>query len=273
MEWINRSYGQLLVYLFQTSFAGVMSLFGAGFFLGWFAVGYIRGVEVVAAGKIEKRRGGWLKLILGIGLLSAAVGAQGASFVGDYWPVLLFGLLTGIVFPLAHLVTVSALGLLILGCAFLLVILSWTLHAFTGKTAILQVRVRSIENTTEQQRISLIVTDLRTKDEAIYYVNGDKWGVSANVVLFEDWVVFLGGKTYYRLNSIVGATDTTLDRRVIDTASEPLWQELEQNEEHFPGIRAVYENIILKEPSVGSEYTIFVDHDGSLVPEPAVSAP
>ncbi len=80
-------------------------------------------------------------------------------------------------------------------------------------------------------------------------------------------MVFLGGKTYYRLNSIIGATDTALDQRIIDTTSESLWTELEQNEDHFPGIRAVYENIVLKEPEVGREYTVYVDNDGSIVPE------
>ncbi len=175
MEWINQSYGQLLVYLFKTSFAGVLSLFASGFFLGWFTVVFIRGTEVVVAGHIEKRRSGWIRLGIGIVLLGTAFASHGASFLGGYWPVLAGGFLTGILFSLSHLLTFSAIGLLLFGCGFLLVVLSWTLHAFTGKTAILQVRVRSIENTTATQRLSLIVTDLRTDTETIYYVNGEKW--------------------------------------------------------------------------------------------------
>ncbi|HNT29424.1 MAG TPA: hypothetical protein PKL83_00550 [bacterium] len=271
MTTIMQQFGKLTVYLVSIPIAQLILLFIAGWFAGWFLHAYLKGTEVVVAGKIEKHRGGWTRLIMaGIALLFALL-TGGSGTLLSHWHLLVLGCLIAFLFFRFRWWAVGAVGLLLLLSFFLAGLLFWTLHVFTGKTAVLEVKVRSEEtrgrDEAQYTRISLIVKDLEKGTENIYYVNGDKWGISANVVLFDDWVVFLGGKTYYRLNAIVGATDTTLDMHAIDEFSQPLWEELETNETSLPGVRAIYEDIVLKSPVVGREYVIYIDNDGALVPE------
>jgi hypothetical protein len=165
---------------------------------------------------------------------------------------------------LGFLGVTGALGLV---CFFLIGLLFWTFHAFTGKTAVLKVEVQKVEGTA----ITLRVTDLKKGGTRTFEVTGDKWGISANVALVKDWVVLLGGKTYYRLNSVVGldmdGTQGDYYTYPFDEMTDGMWNELERHEDRLPGIRSVYEDVVLKQPIEGRTYTIYVDNDGSIVPE------
>lgn len=182
------------------------------------------------------------------------------------WYLVAFGLAIGLVWNNSHGLVLGATGLLAVLCVVLFTLFLWTWHAFTGKTPILEVMVKNVKEE-QGQIIYLQVKDIKKKTEKIFSVRGDKWGISANVVLFENWVIFLGGKTFYRLNHVVGMGEERIDKQALDEGSQKLWQEFEKSEAKLPGVRAVYEDMCLKQPMEGRLYTIYVENDGALVPE------
>ncbi len=215
-------------------------LFVAGFCLGW--------QQFVAAG-----------VLLFLGIILARKAAV------EYWWIPGTGVILGVVWTLSHGWIMVGLGILILLCVFFFGAFLWTLHAFTGKTPILDVKVKKTAD--DQSTISLETYDKKRNVKKTYIVEGTKWGISANVVLFSNWIVFWGGKTFYRLHSVVGVAENRLDKNYIHGNSQLLWDEFEKSEGTIPGVRAVYEDLLLKRPIDGREYTIYIDNDGALVPE------
>ena len=271
MEVVTGSFGKFLVYVMKTSFGAVLSLFLSG---------VLSGFGVAALFKKPKGQEGgakmWLwKVVvtfsLALAFLSISVAVGKMDIVTHYWPMFVIGLIVGLFLRLFPVFTASSMSVLMIIIIVLACSLVWTLKAFTGKTAVVEVTVSNVRQETAGRVSTLLVRNVDKGTQETYEVCGSKWGISASVALMEDWLIFFGGKTYYRLNSIVGVDGGTIRRQDFHDFSQPAWEELwdhlERNEGTIPGIRAVYEDIVLKTPVPGRTYRIFVDNDGAVVPE------
>jgi len=275
MEFISGSFGKFLVYLARTSFGGVMCLFLSGVLTGLAAASLFKRPR----GDDEKKGKPWRIIVtFGFALLflviSLACGK--ADVVIGYWPMFVAGLVIGLFMRLFPVAGSSVTGVLALLVVILLLSLVWTFKAFTGKTAVLEVRITNVRQDGDVKVTMLNVKDLKKETEKDYKIRGNMWGISANVAVMKDWVVMLGGRTYYRLNSVVGLERIGRDRLVMKhqnfhPSSQPAWDELwtfgEKNEGKLPGVRAVYGEIVTKTPVEGRVYRFYVDNDGGIVPE------
>jgi hypothetical protein len=265
------SFGKFLVYLIDTSFGGVLCLFFSGLLAGLGLSALFKGAKV--EGENSRRLNWRIGIILGMSLvfLIAALAAGKVELAAYYWPIFLLGLLIGLFLRLFPAVTSGITFVLAVLVLVLLCSLVMTFRAFTGKTAVLEVAVREVRQEGRGRITTLVVTDIEDDRKETYRIEGTKWGISANVAVLDNWVLFLGGKTYYRVNSIVGVDQATIKRQSFYSSSQPtwdeLWEEVEMREGKIPGVRAVYEDIVLKTPVEGRVYRIYVDNDGGVVPE------
>ena len=249
---------------------GVITLFLAGWFLGGFFYNFLKVTALLRGGAPSFDIKDWIRLILGIlFLILAFVFGGGLGIFVDFFLVFLIAFVVSVLFKTFKVYAVGLMGLLIFAVIFLFLSLFWTLTQFTGKTAVLEVKVENVERLNNGEKlITLEVEDLQNGGTKTYTVEGDMWGVSGNVLLFDDWVVFFGGKTYYKMNSIVGMSETRIDREPLDEVSFETWKKIEENEDRLDWfLRAVYQDTVTKSPFEGESYTIYVDNDGSLVPE------
>jgi hypothetical protein len=272
MQLIMGSFGKFLVYLIKTSFGGAVSLFFSGLLAGLGISSLFKGPKPEVEDQIQRRK--WrLIIVFGLSgvLLAVAMAVGGTQLAAWYWPLFLIGFMIGLFLRLFPLVTSGVTFVLAVLLIVLLFSLVLTFHAFTGKTAILEVDITKVGQEDGTRVSTLVVTDLIEEEKRTFEVQGTKWGVSANLAVMDNWVMLLGGRTYYRLNSIVGVSEATIKRQSFHCGTQPTWDELwiklEAKEGKIPGVRAVYEEMILKPPVPGRVYRIYLDNDGGMVPE------
>jgi hypothetical protein len=217
-------------------------------------------------------------LSLGILLAVVAVFVSGPGGIAD--PRL--GLIAGVMAALSFSATrfKKALGIpilvLALACAALVGLFLQSIKAFTGETTIAAVRVISADNGT--MRLELIPRD---SEPVILSMEGDYFAPIVKVVIFNDLLVFLGAKTWYRFEGMTsfklvkddsgyrlrqGSTDFSFHHP--PGISEDLWRLFEANERRIPGVKTVQVEMDLKKPDAQvrefATYNIVVRNNGGV---------
>jgi hypothetical protein len=145
-----------------------------------------------------------------------------------------------------------------------------SVRSFTGETEIAVVKAITVAD--GKMRLE-VQPEGRASD--MVDLDGDYFAPVARVVIFDDFWVFLGAKTWYRF---VGLQSFTVkDEMPVQTGtmwkmdqptgiSEALWFWFEQNEERIPGVKTVQTELALKRVrgrSLGS-WSVKVQNDGGV---------
>lgn len=169
--------------------------------------------------------------------------------------------------------TIGLLTLVILvigaGSVFLFV---HSLHAFTGETKIADIRVLDLGK--NAMKIEIIESPTDTE---IVQLKGDYFAPIVKEVIFDDYFVFLGVKTWYRFIGVAGfsfvkdngvmtlkQTDRGFYFRRPEGISESLYGYFEKYEDSIPGIKTVQVDITAKKAVNLKVYSLFIQNDGGL---------
>ena len=140
-----------------------------------------------------------------------------------------------------------------------------SIHAFTGETEIAVVRVISAADVT--MRLELTP---RGGAAVLLTMKGDYFAPIVKVVIFDDLLVFLGGRTWYRFE---GLTSFDANLRQQDTdfrfaqapgISERLWSFFEANETRIPGVKTAQIEMTSKRAKELAAYSVRVQNDGGV---------
>jgi hypothetical protein len=147
-----------------------------------------------------------------------------------------------------------------------------SLNAFTGETEIARVRVLDVED--QRMKVEIIPT---RGEGAITWLDGTYFAPVVRVVIFDDYVVFLGVKTWYRLD---GITSFEMERTGSGAqvrqqeggyyfpspsgVTEKLWEVYERYDSRIPGVRTVQVEMDLKRGRELSVYSLRIQNDGGL---------
>ncbi|HVP19832.1 MAG TPA: hypothetical protein VMU36_12645 [Spirochaetia bacterium] len=217
-------------------------------------------------------------LSLGIGLGAVAVFVAGSAGIAD--PRL--GVIAAVAAVLSFCATrfKKAMGIpilvLVIACAVLLGFFLQSIRAFTGETTIAEVRVISADG--DSMRLELIPSDA---EPVLLTMEGEYFAPIVKVVIFDDLLVFLGAKTWYRFEGMTsfklvkddagfrfrqGSTDFYFRRPA--GISEDLWRLFEANEKRIPGVKTAQVDMNLKKPQVQARefaaYDIIVRNNGGV---------
>ena len=172
----------------------------------------------------------------------------------------------------------KALGIpilvLIVAAAIFLGLFLQSVRAFTGQTTIAAVRVISAGNGT--MRLELLPRD---GEPVLLNMEGEYFAPIVKVVIFDDLLVFLGARTWYRFEGMTsfklvkddtgfrfrqGSTDFYFHRA--QGISERLWSLFEANEKRIPGVKTVQVEMDLKKADTGvrefATYDIVIRNNG-----------
>jgi hypothetical protein len=143
-----------------------------------------------------------------------------------------------------------------------------SVRAFTGETEIATVKALAVSD----GRMRLEVQPEGRPSEMVD-LDGDQFAPVVKVVIFDDFWVFLGAKTWYRLVGLVSFT--TRGGMPVQSAtawvlpnptgiSEALWTRFEENEERIPGVKTVQTELVLKKARSLGSWSIRVQNDGGV---------
>jgi hypothetical protein len=140
-----------------------------------------------------------------------------------------------------------------------------SLHAFTGETEIATVRVLSVE--ASSMRLQLVP---RGDEPVLLTMKGSSFSPIVRVVIFNDYLVFFGARTWYRFEGMTSFDDSL---RQQDTdfrfarppgISERLWKLFETYEAWIPGVKTAQTELAVKRARELSTYGIMVQNDGGV---------
>ena len=146
-----------------------------------------------------------------------------------------------------------------------------SVHAFTGETELATVRVISV--TAASMRLELAP---RGGAPVLLTMDGAYFAPIVKVVIFDDLLVFLGAKTWYRFEGM-SSFDEKLRQGMSDYrfpqasgVSERLWAFFEENETRIPGVKTAQIEMVMKRAKEFATYGIRVQNDGGveIVPVP-----
>jgi hypothetical protein len=217
-------------------------------------------------------------LSVGIILGVVAIFVSGPGGIGD--PRL--GVIAGVSAVLSFAATrfKKALGIpivvLVLAAIVLVGLFLQGIRAFTGQTTIAAVRIVSAGN--GSMRLELFPRD---GEPVFLTMDGEYFAPIVKVVIFDDLLVFLGAKTWYRFEGMTsfglvkddsgyrfrqGSTDFYFHHP--QGISEELWKLFEANEKRIPGVRTAQVEMDLKRPEAPvrefATYNIIVRNDGGV---------
>ena len=171
------------------------------------------------------------------------------------------------------IITVVLLALLI-GATALFV---RSVRAFTGETEIARVHVLSAN--TSGVRLEL---DPSEGEPQLLSMDGEYFAPVVKVVIFDDFWVFLGAKTWYRFVGMTSFRTVTENNRTEfkqgntdfyfaspPGISETAWAFFEKHETAIPGVKSVQVNVDLKQAKDSATYSIRVQNDGGVEVVPA----
>jgi hypothetical protein len=168
----------------------------------------------------------------------------------------------------------------ILAIAFSVTLLAFlqSLNAYTGETEIAQVRVLDVRD----GRMKLEILP-REGDSVIAELDGQYFAPVVRVVIFDDYAVFLGAKSWYRFEGITSfdldtnGSETRMRQQNTDfyfpetsRMSSRLWDLYERYDARIPGVRTVQVEMDLKrvrDKPRGRELTVYslrIQNDGGL---------
>jgi hypothetical protein len=140
-----------------------------------------------------------------------------------------------------------------------------SIHAFTGETEIATVRVISVTGTS--MRLELAP---QGGTPVLLTMDGAYFAPIVKVVIFDDLLVFLGAKTWYRFEGM-SSFDANLRQGKSDYrfpqpsgVSEMLWAFFEQNETKIPGVKTAQIEMAMKRAKEFATYGVRVQNDGGV---------
>jgi hypothetical protein len=153
-----------------------------------------------------------------------------------------------------------------------------SIRAFTGETEIATVRVISTSTVTGgvsgSSTMSLELVP-RGENPVVLSMKGEYFAPIVKVVIFDDLLVFLGAKTWYRFE---GMTSFDANLRQQDTdyrfarapgISERVWSFFEANETRIPGVKTAQIEMTMKRARDLSSFEVRVQNDGGVEVVPA----
>ncbi len=143
-----------------------------------------------------------------------------------------------------------------------------SIHAFTGETEIARVNVARSAG-------GAMVLELLPSGQSpeLVELTGDYFAPVVNVVIFDDFWVFLGARTWYRFTGI--SPFVMRDGLPVSSGpgwklpqpsgmSETLWSAFEANEARIPGVKSAQTEVILKRAQAPRAWSIRVQNDGGV---------
>jgi hypothetical protein len=147
------------------------------------------------------------------------------------------------------------------------------LNAFTGETEIGRVRVIDMD-TPQVMNLEIVAAD---RPPLITELRGSYFAPVVRVVIFEDFYVFIGAKTWYRFDGITSFSAEREEGKLVfrqqdsdyyfDSPlgiTERLWSLYERHERWIPGVRSVQVEMDLKKARPLSTYSIRIQNDGGV---------
>ncbi len=140
-----------------------------------------------------------------------------------------------------------------------------SVRAFTGETEIASVRVISADPSS--MRLELVP---RGEPPVLLSMKGTYFAPIVRVVIFDDLLVFLGARTWYRFEGITSFDDALrqqdTDYRFPRPAgiSETLWKWFERYESKIPGVKTAQVEFTGKRAREFATYGIRVQNDGGV---------
>jgi hypothetical protein len=217
-------------------------------------------------------------------LCLAVVAVLGAVFVPGPQQILDPGLLylfagsTVFFFLVFHFKKTIGLLAVILAIALAgtLMLFLQSLNAFTGETEIARVRVLDVQE--RGMKLEILPAE---GESVVAWLKGSYFAPIVKVVIFDDYVVFLGAKTWYRFEGV-----TSFEMERIGTGTEvrqqdtdyyfpaptgiaaKLWDLYERYDSRIPGVKTVQVEMDLKrvrdKPRELSVYSLRIQNDGGL---------
>ncbi|MBN1411893.1 MAG: hypothetical protein JW969_13675 [Spirochaetales bacterium] len=168
----------------------------------------------------------------------------------------------------------KAIGLpvLILSSLFIIALLLFfqAVTAFTGETEIARIKVLSASD----NRMKLELTVPRDPGPELVAMDGDYFSPVAKIVVFDDFLVFFGARTYYRfigLTSFVSDSEGGIPKQATVYnfshplgLSETIYNFVEENEQSIPGIKTVQVDMSLKKARELGTYAVMIQNDGGV---------
>jgi hypothetical protein len=144
-----------------------------------------------------------------------------------------------------------------------------SITAFTGETEIAKVNVLSVAGS----RMELDLTPSNASQPELLSMEGEYFAPVVRVVIFSDFLVFFGAKTWYRFVGMssyaAGATGIAVQKDIVafphpNGISEALYGFFERNESIIPCIKTVQTDVIQKRAKGFASYSIRVENDGGV---------
>jgi hypothetical protein len=190
-----------------------------------------------------------LSLSLGVGFIMVGTFVPGAEKLLRWTNLYVFAAGVGVSFLALRFKKAVGLPFLLVLIAFLIAVVLFvqSLVAFTGETEIARVKVLSAD--AEGMTLELAPSG---EEPAIIQLDGAYFSPVVKVVIFEDYWVFLGGKSWYRFEGMIsfrieeedgglrlkqGERDFYFERP--PGISERLFRFFERNEKRIPGVKSV----------------------------------
>ncbi|MBN1798319.1 MAG: hypothetical protein JW822_07065 [Spirochaetales bacterium] len=142
--------------------------------------------------------------------------------------------------------------------------------AFTGETEIARVRVDAVKDGIIKYELTLA-----TGEKELVVTEGVNFAPEAKLIIFDDFLVFFGAKTWYRFDAMLhydpaksSATEVTFNRHPIKRPqgiTEAVYNFVLENQEIIPGIKTLQGQITYPiSVREGSTYIITVQNDGGV---------
>jgi hypothetical protein len=140
-----------------------------------------------------------------------------------------------------------------------------SIRAFTGETEIALVRVISVAGSTMRLEIAP-----GTGEPILVTMDGAYFAPIVKVVIFDDLLVFIGARTWYRFEGVT-SFDKNLRQQNTDYRfprpsgiSDLVWTLFENNETWIPGVKTVQIEMPSKRAEEFAIYRIMVQNDGGV---------
>jgi hypothetical protein len=138
-------------------------------------------------------------------------------------------------------------------------------HAYTGETEIASLRVIRVDSAS--MRLELVP---RGGQPVLLSMKGSSFSPIVKVVIFNDLLVFLGARTWYRFEGVT-SFDENLRQQDTDFRftrpigiSERLWKLFEEYESKIPGVKTAQTDLIVKKAKEFASYGVMVQNDGGV---------
>jgi hypothetical protein len=186
----------------------------------------------------------------------------------------LFAAVTAVSFPAFRFRKAAGIPILLLALAVVVAcgLFLQSVRAFTGETEIAKVRVISEDGS--RMKLELVP---RIGESEILDMEGEYFAPVVKVVIFDDFWVFLGARTWYRFLGVTsfraerdgektvfrqGNTDRYFPRP--EGISDAVYSLFEKYERDIPGVKAVQVSVDMKRAREPGSYSIRVENDGGV---------